>query len=342
MLIIYSHRYIKIKQDVFILFFVFITSLSAFFSLDIQTSFVRIMTLSTTFVFLFYVVSFDKVDLEKFLYCLFFLSSVYIFFSYLNVDSLKDYKGEFEGYVGNRYNISILLSIYFILPFSLALKVRSFYFSLLFLIVSLLNFDLIFLSHSRVGFFNIFIYVMALVGVFMYRLGFINKILVFFGLFLIFGILSYTLKSNEYVLYAIERGMTGRDELASVLINYMCSNPYSFILGFGAGSLESLAPSILYNISPRDVNNIVGVLFEYGVLGLIVFLALFLRYFYQLYKLCKIKNINYPYLCIPVPIIFSISEVSWLNFNTFPTIVMYLFIAYTSYIYTKEKYKFVK
>ncbi|WP_339386216.1 hypothetical protein [Vibrio caribbeanicus] len=342
--ILHSNKLFRVNHDAYIIFFLVVTSFSVFISLDKTLSLVRFVTLSTVVVFLFYIVDFKRENIDRLLLILFFASSVYTFISFLNIDQLKDYKGEFEGYIGNRYNISALLGVYFILSFALVIEVKRFGLTLLFIFISLIGLYLIYQSYSRVGFFYIGLYGLCVASIFFIRLGTFTRVLLSFFVvcltpFAIIYLVSndYAAYVNDYAVYAIERGMTGRDVIANVLLEHMQNNMYSVFLGFGPGSLESIAPGILHRASPRDVNNIVGVIFEYGVLGLLAFLALFLRYFYQLYRLSTVEGVSYAYLCIPIPIMLSVSEVSWLNFNTFPTLIMFLFMSYTSHVYASTR-----
>jgi len=335
--VLFANKVFKMNHNIYVLLFVVITSLSIFVSFDKQLSLVRFVTLTAMISFLFYVVDFERNNLEKLLKFLFFASSIYIVVSFLNMEYLKDYKGEFEGYIRNRYNISALFGVYFILGLAMVVQVKRIWLTFCFLIVSTISIYLIFISYSRVGFFYIGLYVLSLIGIYILRSSNFKRFFALVVFFTLLVVAFFELKSIGYIEYAIERGVTGRDVIADILLNHMYNNTYSLVLGFGPGSLESIAPNILHRVSPRDVNNIVGVLFEYGLLGLLAFFTLFLRYFYQLYKLCRLEGVSYSYLCIPIPIIFSVSEVSWLNFNTFPTLVMFLFMSYTYYVYSLYK-----
>jgi O-antigen ligase len=298
----------------------------------------RLISLGAMIIFIYIILyrQFDKTYIEKFLFHSVIIGSIYVIASYLMFDSLLDYKEEFEGFMHNRHNISALLGIYFVLTLSFLIKKKKFYLLVLCLPFLYLYLYLIFFSFGRIGFFIIGLFIVILLFIYLYKAKLYIKILFFTILVIsvIYGLSSAL--ENAYIVCAIERGLTGRDEIADALLGYLQLHPSNFLVGFGIGSLDVIGRS-LTDMAVRDVNNIVGTIFEYGLIGLFLFLTIFVNYIYKMIVVLKNENSIDPIILIPIVILSVPSETTWLNFNNFETILMYVFIAYTLKRYDELK-----
>jgi len=294
----------------------------------------KIITFEVTMIFIF-IILYKKIDesyINFFLKYIFYLASFYIVLSFLMFDSLLDYKGDFDGFIKMTHNISFLLSIYFIIIVSFLKKQESFFYTIIGIPILLIDLYLIYASYGRIGFAVIGIYILTICIFYYIKFDFYIKImyLIISTLFLIYLYFKYfsSILENDYLLYILERGLTGRDEITNILVDFFMNNIFVIFIGFGIGSLDSLGTGLM-PYAVHDTNNIVGTLFELGIIGLALFLSFFGTYIYQVYKIVK-YDIKMDYLLfIPMPMIFNISETTWINVTTFESIISYVFIAYT-------------
>ena len=147
---------------------------------------------------------------------------------------------------------------------------------------------------------------MLTIFVFSYIVGYINQIL-----------------SLEYVVYILERGLSGRDEINQRLMSYMLTNPLHVLGGCGAGCIDSIGAVVTDGAAVRDSTNVVGILFEYGIVGLLIYFSFICYFVIALYKIfVHHRRYNY-YFLIPIPFILNPSETSLINFNSFTTIMTF-------------------
>lgn len=339
LLFIQNINFTKYNKNIFLFILLLLFSILTFFITPNKlVGFKEIVSLGSLIVFV-YIILYRQINYKyfnTFLKYIIIFGILYIFISVIFFKGLLDYKGEFEGLMHNRHNVSSLLGIYGVFILVYLFSKKKFYLYIFLFPFLLLDLYLIFYSYARSGFFIIMVFLIFIIIIKLYKTSIMNNMIFFISLFLISLYFIPILLQNKYIIYAMNRGLTGRNEIASSLLNYMYLHNYTFFIGSGIGSLDTLGKS-LTTMSVRDVNNIVGVLFEYGIIGLSLFFSIFIIYFYKLFILIKYsKKIDY-LLLVPLPIIFDVSETSWLNFNNFSTIIMYVFIAYTFKQYAQLK-----
>ncbi len=306
-----------------------LSSISIFYAPNKLEALQRVITYALLFYFIF-IIEYKKMTSEymlNFLQHAFWLGGFYIVLSYIYFDSLLDYKGEFEGFMHNRHNISFLLGIYFILSVVYLQIKRSTFLYIVGILILSLNIYLIYNSYARIGLFVLAIFFVCVFTALYFKSSSLVK--TFTSVVVLSLIIScfQLVIDSKFVVDALDRGLTGRGAINEMLFSYLKEYPYGFILGFGSGSLEVIGNGLISS-SIRDSNNIIAVIFELGIVGLMLFMAIFIKYFYSLYRLNQNTNVDYVSF-IPLPIIFVVSETTWINFNTFETLIMFVFIAYT-------------
>lgn len=292
---------------------------------------ISILTLFLFLIFIFYQ-NVNRDNFNKTIKLLKYTGTAFIIISLIFIDNFYDYKGEFIGIVKNKHNVSMLLSFYMIIiiaSLSTSPKFSNFVF---FIPIIICAAYLLINTYSRIGYFILIIYFLVQ-GLFLtIRLKKQYIFLIFFILVFTSSFIIDTLKvvfSLEYFVYLFERGFSGRDVINSVLINYVFENPLNFIVGCGAGCLEITGAKILDGHNGRDASSIVGIIFEYGLIGLCMIISYITIYLCAVYKyLIKLNNTDYVVL-IPIPLILIPSETILINFNSFITIITFTLMTYT-------------
>jgi len=315
--------------DLFFVAVIFVSFASIPFAPDTLELLQRTMTFTIFGAFVFKILP-EQLDrhVVEFVRHAFILGVLYMIVNQYYYDQLLNYKGWFFGFLENRHNVSLLLAMYFILIVSYVLINKSFFLYVVSLPPLLIALYLIFNSYARIGLFYIFTYLAfwGLIKFWSYRVWRKVLFVIFFAAIAFFAL--HFFEETGYLNYALDRGLSGRDIITAALISYMLEYPYHLIMGFGAGSLEVIGHTLI-DASTRDTNNVVGVVFEYGVIGLSLFLMFFFVYFAKLIKHIRCKTNNFHLMLIPLPVLLSVSEVTWINFNSIDTVIMYIFMVYT-------------
>ncbi|WP_261824635.1 hypothetical protein [Vibrio neonatus] len=251
---------------------------------------------------------------------------IYLVLSYLTLSSLRDWENAYIGISENRHNSSFLYGFMAILnfiniakfnnkimkTFSIALIIGCNYF--------------IIETTSRIGFLTQIIFLLFLSPYIIRSYSPFGRILLLLSTCFLVSFLLSVDAVQEYIIFAAERGMTGRDGINSVLLEYLNYNGGLFYLfGYGFGSLEYY--SYLSDLFIRDANNIIAILFVLGFFGLISFIILFLKLSYH--YILHLDSFNETALSAVFFSIYLIpSETTWLNFNYLYTFFMYIIYLY--------------
>ena len=128
---------------------------------------------------------------------------------------------------------------------------------------------------------------------------------------------------QDSIIYLFERGFSGRSEINQKLITYLRENPLQILTGCGASCVDTTGSNILKYAAVRDAHNVVGIVFEYGLVGILVYSGILYHYFSAVYSyFFKYMKTDY-HLLIPVPFILNPSELSLLNFHSFTSIMVF-------------------
>lgn len=324
----------RVEKTLFIfLIFFFYSLLSLFYSLDKVEAMQRNISLGLMIAFLMIIYKqLEKQYIVVFLKHATILGVIYILLNFIMYDSLLDYKGQLEGLTGNRHNSSILFGLYFIIIFvySNFVSLRT---KVILYLVLLVDIYLIFMTFGRIGLYFIGLF-FIFYGVYRFKeTRHISKIFIIVVIIVAAVYLTPVLLDNVFIQYMIERGLTGRDIISSSLIDAYLKNTYVTFTGFGAGSLEDIGRVIFEYLgihgTVRDTNNFVAILIEYGLIGVFIFCYIFIKYFYCLFYLFRAKCFDCYFIgIIPVGLVLNISESNWINFNSFSTILMFVFVLF--------------
>ncbi len=266
------------------------------------------------------------------------LCVVYVIISFFTLSILRDWEGAYIGLSGNRHNSSFLLGLMALINIVNLVNFRALLFKLLSLSLFFLCNYIIFETTARIGYFLQIVFLIFFIPYFIVSSSKLVKSLIIFFLVCSFIFLLSLDSVQEYIIFSIERGATGRNEINEVLLDFLSFHGGLFYLfGFGFGSLEHY--SLLSKLFIRDANNIIAALFTLGGLGVWLYILIFYKmirfYFSNLFCLEKIIYSTFFFAIFLIP-----SETTWFNFNYVYTFFMYFFyfIAFKddNYVYKKR------
>lgn len=251
---------------------------------------------------------------------------IYLIPSYLTTNTLVDYQNLYIGLSGNRHNSSFIYGFITITMIAYYLFKPESKLNFLFLISALIYQYLIFITKARIGFFIEFLFLLLIFTHYTAnKKNFSLKISVIILICTVIYLISLTTTYiQDYYEYTISRGTTGRDEINRSLYSYQFNQSYlTIIFGFGIGSLEYF--SHLSESFIRDANNIVATVFSIGLIGLLPYFTIFTLLISSIYS--KKNNIyTVIFSCLALSIFLIPSETTWINFNDYQTVYMYIYI----------------
>ena len=232
-------------------------------------------------------------SLKKIHSTLVYMGVFYIAFCYIFFDNYIVNVGVniFYGPSGNAHNTGNLLALSVIFVcISFDFKQNYKVFTLFQIILVLLGFYLMIMTHSRSSFLIITIFVFLNI---ITSKNLLRNIVITGGVMIFFSfcIFFFTLNSEafstilEIFVRGVERGLSGRDEIALYMIDMIFKDNATLYFGNGAGSISSLPETL----SASDAGSFVVVLFEFGIFGLIFWIFLIFVCILGL----MVKNKNY-------------------------------------------------
>lgn len=222
------------------------------------------------------------------------------------------------GATGNRYNSSLLLGFY-----SMFLLIGAFQTSQsrnwrsIFLCFYTISVGLIFTIRARVG-----IYILAGFSL-LFTLNYIGSIKTMrkkIELFVLF-LLTITLLvcmaylfAKPYIIWALERGLTGRTAIVEALWSDLSGR---YLLGYGFGALDTRAAELTH-LHVRDAHSIVATAYDGGIPLLLLFGSLLLVAVWMLFQQRQ-RVLRRNALLVALVVLTLPSGTTLLNFHEFTT-----------------------
>ena len=251
---------------------------------------------------------------------------IYIVLSFLFRDILIDYKGEFHGFGKNKHNTSLLLGFYCLVFISQLIEKFCLRALILYSPMIIMTIYLQIITYSRIGFFLIGVNLIVLAAIFIIKQRALIKLMIM-SIIVVLIVVTSKLETSmliiDYISYLLERGFSGRNQINSILYEHLMENLIHFVGGCGAGCLDSTGAEILNGMTPRDSFIIVGLLFEYGLVGLIILSLFIVKYLHAIYANFIVKKKTDYLLLIPLSFVLIPSETALINFNSCTTVMMY-------------------
>lgn len=258
------------------------------------------------------------------------MSIIYLSFCFFTYNEFLYNATLYQGTTGNQHNSSIIIAM-------CTLFLIVYFFKSTINIVRLISLGFIIYSitlqistFARVGFIIIFFY--ALFSMFFFFMTTTNNnrliVIVTFllGVFLFFVTFLDLIVNvmGDFFIYVGDKGMSGRDDIIFYIIDSLKSNLLFLIMGFGVGSVYLSYDDL--GMSLKDSGSIFSVLYEGGLILLIIWMLLIFKYLYTLFRIYKIKSLDISvklYLTIPVALIFNFTDAMWINYSTFETVILF-------------------